>query len=313
MKIDFTARYRELSRYLEASERPFNQRSAESTAFGQVLGDIAPDKPAPQIQPQTTAVTRPVELPLFQEPPAEVMASLKMNSSMLKPPTLEFVTPEAPKAPVINEDRSQMGVKTPTVVSIRRVDEKGTEISKSFEERVEAVRKLVSEAGEKFGVDPSLSLAVVSRESSFNDKAVSSDGHASKGLFQLLDRTGTDLADKFGLNREYNPFDPEQNVYLGVGYLRRLHDLFSKETELANQSKTTPAANSASLEKLAVAAFNAGEGRVASAQERAKAAGLDPSHYDQIQHYLPETTRDYVARVMEAKGQFSLPILSKTE
>ena len=148
-------------------------------------------------------------------------------------------------------------------------------------------------------------MAVVARESSFNPKAVSSDGHASKGLFQLLDRTGRDLLNRLGLESEYKPFDPEQNVYLGVGYLRHLHDIFSKETELPNRTTTVVAANTSSLEKLAVAAFNAGEGRVASAQQRALQAGKDPSQYDHIEDYLPESTQQYVSRVLEAKAQFA--------
>ena len=58
----------------------------------------------------------------------------------------------------------------------------------------------------------------------------------------------------------------------------------------------------------AKAAFNAGEGRVTSAQHRAKRAGLDPAIYENIQKYLPESTREYVTRVMQFregfKGQF---------
>jgi soluble lytic murein transglycosylase-like protein len=91
---------------------------------------------------------------------------------------------------------------------------------------------------------------------------------------------------------------------LGVKHLRKLHDFFSSSTELTSNLATVPAANSASLEKLAVAAFNAGEGRVASAQDRAQRAGKDPADYAQVAPYLPDSTQEYVERVMLRKEQY---------
>jgi soluble lytic murein transglycosylase-like protein len=91
---------------------------------------------------------------------------------------------------------------------------------------------------------------------------------------------------------------------LGTSYLRYLHDIFQTPTDLPNDHRTRSAADKASLEKLAVAAFNAGEGRVASAQHRAERAGKDPSHYDEVAPYLPESTRNYVSRVISGKKLF---------
>ncbi|MCB0355331.1 MAG: lytic transglycosylase domain-containing protein, partial [Bdellovibrionales bacterium] len=167
--------------------------------------------------------------------------------------------------------------------------------------RADVVRDMLGQIGEKHGVDPLLGLAVANAESAFNPNAVSSDGHFSKGLFQLLDSTAKHIMEKEGMEEEYTPFDPEQNADIGVRYLRYLHDLFNEETELPNNMITYPAANSSSLEKLAVAAFNAGEGRVASAQDRAARAGLDPREFENIEGYLPKTTQEYVQRVMAFK------------
>jgi membrane-bound lytic murein transglycosylase MltF len=58
------------------------------------------------------------------------------------------------------------------------------------------------------------------------------------------------------------------------------------------------------LEKLAVAAFNAGEGRVAAAQGRTEKAGGDPASYGDVAVYLPKTTQEYVDRVLRFKSTF---------
>lgn len=200
-------------------------------------------------------------------------------------------------------------VKTPTVLEARRVGyEYEVEPTKAHTPEsargVEAYRELITSVGGKHGVDPALGLAVARAESSFNPKAVSSDGHASKGLFQLLDTTGKDMMSRLSVSGGYDPFNPELNTELGVGYLRYLHDIFSTEKKLPNNLTTRPAANSTALEKLAVAAFNAGEGRVASAQQRALADGYDPSVYEDIESYLPTITQEYVRNVTRYRDEF---------
>jgi soluble lytic murein transglycosylase-like protein len=224
----------------------------------------------------------------------------------LKPPELlldpAVITPAPQSEPAVKE--TAVGVKTPIIVDARRLPT-AHEFSKlPSKERVEVVEKIARGFGEKYGVDPLLSMAVVSAESSFNTHAVSRDGHASKGLMQLLDTTGAELHQVAGLRDPYTPFEPAQNMELGVKHLRKLHDFFSSSTELTSNLATVPAANSASLEKLAVAAFNAGEGRVASAQDRAQRAGKDPADYAQVAPYLPDSTQEYVERVMLRKEQY---------
>ena len=81
-------------------------------------------------------------------------------------------------------------------------------------------------------------------------------------------------------------------------------DMFSSSTKLNANQETTPAKSSRELEKLAVAAFNAGEGRVASAQARALKAGKQAGIYEEIREYLPEITQQYVDRVMVSRATF---------
>jgi hypothetical protein len=301
MRIDFLAKYKQVSDFI-SSPVTYKTDQKESTDFSESLADIAPQF----LQPADKNAQKPSESDISHtlgESGEDIRARLNLSSQELLSPQFEAVE-EIPLTE-LEDKKTFQDVKTPTVVSIERSATSG-ELSRSAS--VAAVKDIVQQAGQHFGIDPVLGMAVVDRESSFNPKAVSVDGHESKGLFQLLDRTGQDLLKRLGMERDYNPFDPEQNVYLGVGYLRHLHDIFSKETALPNKTTTVVAANNSSLEKLAVAAFNAGEGRVASAQQRAFQAGKDPSQYEHIENYLPESTQQYVSRVLQAKAQFAGPL-----
>jgi hypothetical protein len=95
---------------------------------------------------------------------------------------------------------------------------------------------LIQKYALRYGVDPSLVRAVMRHESGFNPSAVSPKG--AQGLMQLMPGT----ASLMGVN---NPFDPEQNIAGGVGYLRHCLDRFGHSVPLA------------------VAAYNAGPERVA--------------------------------------------------
>jgi soluble lytic murein transglycosylase-like protein len=87
-----------------------------------------------------------------------------------------------------------------------------------------------------YGVDPTLVRAVMRHESGFKATAVSPKG--AQGLMQLMPGTAALMGVK-------DPFDPEQNIAGGVGYLRRCLDRFQHNVPLA------------------VAAYNAGPESVA--------------------------------------------------
>jgi hypothetical protein len=75
-----------------------------------------------------------------------------------------------------------------------------------------------------YGVDPGLVRAVMRHESGFNPQAVSPKG--AQGLMQLMPGT----AALMGVG---NPFDAEQNIAGGVGYLRHCLDRFQHNVPLA--------------------------------------------------------------------------------
>lgn len=120
---------------------------------------------------------------------------------------------------------------------------------------------LVSKYADRFKVPTDLALAVLETESSFRPDAVSPKG--AKGLFQLMPL----------LIREYevtDPFDPEENIRAGVQHLGVLLRKYDED------------------DRLAVAAYNAGESAVAQAQ------GVPPF----------KETQTYLAKVQNARAQF---------
>lgn len=292
MKIDFSGSFTEVIRHVQ--ERVKKEESPSSD-FGEVLADVS----KAHITTQKSSFLPKEATPKLYESYAS-LSKFDFAEPAIDPPTITpLMITETAKASV---NISSLEVKAPTLVEAERIPaQKSIPISK--QDKV-AMRELVEDAGHKLGIDPALSLAVAKAESSFNPRAVSSDGHASKGLFQLLDSTGLGLHNKLEMRGRYDPFNPTMNAQLGVNYLRYLHDIFSKETPLPNSLSTAPAANSTSLEKLAVAAFNAGEGRVAGAQARSKSMGKNPGEYHDVEQYLPESTQDYVQRVLEFRSSF---------
>ncbi len=95
---------------------------------------------------------------------------------------------------------------------------------------------LINKYAGAYGVDPALVRAVMRNESGFNSGAVSPKG--AQGLMQLMPGTAALMGVR-------DPFDPEQNIAGGVGYLRHCLDRFGHNVPLA------------------VAAYNAGPEAVA--------------------------------------------------
>ncbi len=110
-------------------------------------------------------------------------------------------------------------------------------------------------------LEPALLHAVISAESAYNPWAVSPKG--AMGMMQLMPGT----ADRFGVG---NPYDPIANMHGGARYLRWLLDLFNDP-------------------RLAVAAYNAGEGAV-------------QRYGNQIPPY--RETQNYVVKVLDYYQQY---------
>lgn len=132
------------------------------------------------------------------------------------------------------------------------------------------------------GLDPALIAAVVYAESRFRD--VTSPAGA-KGLMQILPSTAEYIARKSG-GTQFEQGDlasPQINIAYGSFYLRYLLDKYSGNTLLA------------------VAAYNAGEGKVDEWVARARGSGED---FRVARHIPYRETRDYVARVLAARAEY---------
>ncbi|MEI7026716.1 lytic transglycosylase domain-containing protein [Paenibacillus sp. y28] len=131
--------------------------------------------------------------------------------------------------------------------------------------------EIIERAAKRFGVDASLIKSVIQNESSFRPDAVS--GAGAKGLMQLMDGT----AKMLGVT---NSFDPEQNINGGAKYLNYLLSKYNGN------------------EALALAAYNAGPGRVDK---------LGVTHDAELmarRSELPEETRNYISRVLNTRNSY---------
>lgn len=120
------------------------------------------------------------------------------------------------------------------------------------------IRSMVVSEAMRQGVDPALALAVAANESSFNPDATSRVG--AQGVMQLMPKTAKWLGVE-------DPYDPAQNIWGGVSYLKRLISQFG-------DSRT------------AVAAYNFGEGNVSRGRQ------------------WPSETQVYVGRVMNSWNEY---------
>lgn len=132
---------------------------------------------------------------------------------------------------------------------------------------------LISQASAKYGVPESLIKAVIDTESGFNPNVVSSAG--AKGLMQLMDGTAAGL----GVS---DSFDPGQNIDAGTKYLSLQLQRFGGQ------------------EKMALAAYNAGPGRLS------RLGVTNDNELMSMLHLLPVETQNYITKVERARSKYSI-------
>ena len=131
-------------------------------------------------------------------------------------------------------------------------------------------------------VDAALIAGVIYVESRFRDQT----SHAgAKGLMQLMPETADYIAHKSGGTRfeRADLATPQINIAYGTWYLRYLLDKYDENTILA------------------LAAYNGGEGKVDEWRREAAARG---ETFRVADHVPFKETRDYVQRVLEARGDY---------
>ena len=149
------------------------------------------------------------------------------------------------------------------------------------------VNELVASIAGRHDLEPLLVDSVIRVESNYNPYAISPKG--AMGLMQLIPVT----ARRFGVS---DTFRPEQNIEGGVRYLKYLMQLYNGD------------------ERLALAAYNAGEGAVA------KYKGIPP--YPETQNYVyqvgkrlgqsREAQKKAAPAKTEPKQEVHAPVIVKT-
>ena len=292
MKVTFSGHFNEVIRQVNA---PLMRQDEGAHRFSQILGDLEPTPKNGAIGDKITNE----QISKLDFDSGDNMARFDFKSYALEQPKSLERMGEGDALPGVKILPGDM--KPPHMISATRVPSSGLSASQYPKPEIAS---MINKSGLQEGVDPKLALAVAHSESSFNPNAVSTDGHASKGLFQLLDSTGKQLHSKLEIDGRYDPFNAKMNTTLGVNYLKYLTDIFSKNTDLPNNTSTIAGAKVSDVEKLAVAAFNAGEGRVASAQTRAQKQGVDPTKYSSVSPFLPDSTQEYVERVFKYRESY---------
>jgi soluble lytic murein transglycosylase len=137
------------------------------------------------------------------------------------------------------------------------------------------------QAGDK-GLDPSLIAGVIYVESRFRDQTSVA---GAKGLMQILPSTADYIARKSGGTafRQGDLATPQINIAYGSWYLRYLLQHYHGN------------------ELLALAAYNAGEGKVDEWYREASARGED---FEVATHIPFPETRNYVGRVLDVRERY---------
>ncbi|MBP1931170.1 lytic transglycosylase domain-containing protein [Ammoniphilus resinae] len=148
-----------------------------------------------------------------------------------------------------------------------QVKPKELPVPKIWESVPERIKGYLQKVAEEVDVDLHLLAALAKQESGFQENARSRVG--AIGLFQLMPSTARSLG--------VNPYDSYQNALGGAKYIKGKLDKYNGDI------------------KLALAAYNAGPGRVDRAITKA-----GTSDWDTVSQRLPKETRNFVPKVLSS-------------
>lgn len=144
---------------------------------------------------------------------------------------------------------------------------------------------LIKVYSDSVGLDWRLVAAVIYHESGFDNDVRSRRG--ATGLMQMMPST----AEWLGAG---DISDPIEGVRIGTIYLKRIHNAYRNHTD-----------DPVERMKFALAAYNAGVGRIQDCIKFAAIRGVDPSSWDNIVALIPEMNDDSILEIDTIKfGKF---------
>ena len=144
---------------------------------------------------------------------------------------------------------------------------------------------LLKKYAKELGWDWRMLAAVVYQESKFSINSRSHRG--AQGLMQVMPST----AEHYGISDLLNP---EKNLIAGTKHLKRLQRMFERE-----------GMDSSELVKFTLAAYNAGEGRIADCRRFAESKSVDSNNWNAIVDLIPLMREDSILEEKSVKlGKF---------
>lgn len=204
------------------------------------------------------------------------------------------------KLPVLDGSNKKI---TPEQIAVEETTEKGQDgiarkrftyrfklDSSALQKRINTVLPWVKEWTQKYGVDPSLVLAVIKQESAFNPRARS--WVPAFGLMQIVAfYAGKDvmnyLEKKNTAPSEETLYDPRANILFGTTYLKILNDQFSSIKNATNR------------QYIVICSYNWGPGRLQKLikQKKIIPEGDSQKLYDVLVELVPSETKGYLKNV----------------
>ncbi len=155
--------------------------------------------------------------------------------------------------------------------------------------------------------------AIYGQESSFGKNRRARGISGAAGDFQLERATAKRMGLVVG-NKNDERFDVDNASAAAAKYLKTQDKIFGKKTPLSGNLSTSPVKDSEERRKFVIAAFNAGEGRIAKAQSLAEADGRNPALWKNVKKYLESAganadkskeIQEYVENVLKYEAEFS--------
>ena len=179
------------------------------------------------------------------------------------------------------------------------------------------VRKALESASRYFDGSDNLTVnileAMYGQESSFGVRLGTRGSTKAAGHFQLK----PDVAKQYGLSVSKNNdqrFNIDYASSAAARYLKDLDGMFTKKTILSEGLDTIPVKSITERKKFALGGYNAGQGRVASAQHLAEKDGKDPQLWNDVEEFLElagatadnaKETRQYLEKIPLYESEFA--------